>query len=197
MMPLYNNKDLVKQLKSLKVKGKVEKGAAWGWLVLVASLFAGRNAGYVSPLIADEAQIISAGLVMLGFGGMHIEERNEKHIKELAADIAKEADQECKIKSLNNIEVIAADIKVGEDLEGLNVAPITKEGYYIVIKARPASFVLSQMEEEGRQRVQILYPSEANEAIDELAQNNAFVRKNIKSLKRVPEKIPETFVWKD
>lgn len=194
MLPLYNNKDLVKKLKSLKVKAKVEKGAAWAWLCFVAALFAGRNAGYVKAVIADEAQIISAGLVMLGFGGTHIEERNAKPIKELADDIAKETDQECKIKSLKDIKVISADVKVGEDLESINIAPIYKEGYYVVIKSRPSAFVLSQIEEEGRQRVQILYPSEANEVIDELAQGNRFVRKNIKALKRVPEKIPETFV---
>lgn len=194
MLPLYNNKDLAKKLKVLKVKGKVEKGAAWAWLCFVAGLFAGRNAGYVPPVIADEAQIISAGLVMFGFGGMHIEERNAKPIKELADDIAKETDHDCKIKALKDIAIIPADIQVGEDLEAINVVPITKEGYYIVIKSRPASFVLRQMEENERQMVDILYPSEANEVIDELAKENEFVRKNIKALKRVPESIPETFV---
>lgn len=192
MLPLYENKDLVKELSSLKVKGKVEKGSAIGWLIFVATLFAGRHLGYVKDIVADEAQIISAILVMLGIGGMHISERNALHINDLAEDIKQATNQDCNIKSLDDIEIVPKNIQVGENLEAINIIPIFKEGHYIIIKSRPASFVLRQVEIDGEREVQILESEEANAVIDELVNDDIeFVVKNVVMLKKSIERMPE------
>lgn len=184
MLPLYKNKDVARKLQKLKIRGRVERFSVYGWAAILVGIIVARSVGYFKQIVSDIANIINAGIVILGIGGRHITERNEPHVRRLARDIEKATNQNCSISSLDDVEIIPTKIQVGEDLETANIIPIYENGYYLVLKSRPAAFVLRQLEENGRCNVQILEPEEANEVVSDLAVNNDFVRKNIKVLKR-------------
>lgn len=184
VLPLYENKDVAKKFKKLKVRGKAERISLYGWAAILVGIIVARSAGYLKQIVSDIASIINAGIVILGIGGRQITERNEPHVGRLARDIEKATNQNCSISSLDDVEIIPTKIQVGENLEAVNIIPIYENGYYLVLKSRPAAFVLRQLEENGKNNVQILEPEEANEVIADLAVDNEFVRKNIKVLRR-------------
>ncbi len=184
MKRLYDNKDTAAQIRKLEIRGQMERTSVIGWIFIVIGLIIMRKVGYLKQIVTDMASIISSGISILGIGGVHIAQHNDPYKRRLERDIEKETDRKCSIDSLNDIEVIPTKIRVGEDLEAINIVPILQDGYYLVLKSRPSSFVLRQLEVDGKNNVDVLENEEMLGVLDDLAVESEFVRKNMKVLKK-------------
>ncbi len=184
MKRLYDSENTAAQMRRLKNRGQIERTSAFGWLFIVIVLIAMRRVGYLKQIVTDIASIISSGIAIFGIGGKNVDQRNEPYIRQLAHDIEKVTEKSCNIDSLNDIEVISSKIQVFDVIEDPNMKPVFENGYYLVIKSRPSSFVLRQLEVDGKNNVDVLENEEMLGVLNDLAVESEFVRNNMKVLKR-------------
>ncbi len=58
------------------------------------------------------------------------------------------------------VEIVPKNIQVGEDLESLNIVPIFKEGKYVIIKSYDYPCFIQVFENEGKEEVYALEPTD-------------------------------------
>ncbi len=75
--------------------------------------------------------------------------------------------------------------RVGEDLESLNIVPIFKEGHYIIIGSVLDGVVLRQIEEDGKEKLDLLDEEERLNILIEIAKDREWEKKKQELIKRL------------
>ncbi len=202
MKRLYNNKNLVRQIKNRRLWRDRERNGVIGILIFeVFWIFSEivELAGIFATRLFDYVTIFNAVLVFLGIGTDRSIANNRGYLNKLGDDISLVSGEECIIDRLKDIEIIPKNIKVGECLEASNAFDIFKGGHYILVSSLPRKFVLQQVEEEDKNRVDILEYEEAATVIEQLVKDgNMDVTKGIDFIsKLVNKRIEETSIGTD
>ncbi len=86
---------------------------------------------------------------------------------------------------IQDLDIVPRNIKVDEDLESLNIVPIFKEGHYIIIGSVLDGVVLRQIEEDGKEKIDLLDEEERIDILIEIATDKAWEEKKKELLKRL------------
>lgn len=93
-------------------------------------------------------------------------------------------------KDLSNVKIMDLDIvpkniQIGEDLEAINIVPIFKEGHYIIMGSVLDGVVLRQLEEDGKEKLDLLDENERLDILVEIATDREWDKKKKELLKRL------------
>lgn len=171
MQDFKQNTDLIKVVKSRKRKYFLAK---WGVtlpmgleaLISLASLLGGIG----TPMF------FSLSTVLMGVIGMALESRaksydqKQQFLEDLSSEIGEKiGNRDWCFYTLKDIAIVPKNIKVGENGESINFAPIYKDGKFIIIRGDYSLEMLFQYDDEGTMVVKILDRDEVFEEYDKLS----------------------------
>jgi len=168
------DENIAKVIKSRKSKRMLTNGALYGSIVgeiILAMLLAFNQvpAGKFFSLTS-----VLCGILSISYNSKEsMKEKTRAFFNKLSSEIRSKIDDDnLQILSFNDITIVPKNIKIGEDLEAINIVPIFKEGKYIIIKKLFSTpIMLAQYEENGRQVVKMLDEEEASEEFQNLDAN--------------------------
>lgn len=181
MKNLYNNRNLVKEIKNKK---------RWHILLPLSIITA-----FLAQLILffinicsdfDIGYIVCMLCPFITFGCAKNDanlEKNIKFVNNLVRDInGKNAYQNnLYLSRLNDIEIIPKNIQVGEDLSAKNIVPIFKEGHYILMGSLPNLCLMRQVKQDDKMTVDIYEEEEMEDILTQLKEEYPKLEKRLKN----------------
>lgn len=182
----FREENLVKVIRVRKAESTFAK---WGFLgpILLETTLAGIMA-FGGMSLEEFFSITTVPCCLLNFFVQTNDNRGERKsrfLRGLTDDISKKiGNNYWHLSNLSDITIIPKNIKVGENLEAVNIIPIFKEGHFIIVEGLYSPVVLAQYkDDDGNYCVKLL---EEDEAIQEMANLD---EKEKRMLKRRRKKI--------
>ncbi len=165
MQDFSNDKDIVKVIRKRKSKRTLIRCGMTLPLVIYFFLLGNSLVGGIP--IATVFALTAGFFSIFNFSNNSREESREKTreiLEELSKDIAKFVENpNWRIFRLDDITIIPKNIKVGENLDSLNIVPIFKKGKFIIIQGSHSLEILAQYDEDDKTVVKILDKDEVTE----------------------------------
>ncbi len=165
MQDFKENENVVKVIRSRKARTALLKCGLWVPLVSWVSVM---TIAYISK--QSFMQSLSSGSLFLPTFNLCMNSRDEsrekttKVLESLSKDISKAIEvPHWRVSRLDDIFIIPKNIKVGENLDAINIVPIYKKGKFIIIKGNYSLEILAQYKEDGKTVVKILDDDEIRE----------------------------------
>ena len=79
---LYEDKDLVKEIKRRRLRNELERGGVIGLLAFECSWLLLLFIGIIKEHLSDYLTILNCMIVVLGLGGRHITESTNQYLKD-------------------------------------------------------------------------------------------------------------------
>lgn len=150
--------NLVKRIKDAKQQKKQMK--FWGFVfpigfVIVAIIVF--VMGIVSKTLNSVSTLFSSLAVIISSSG--VRKSSKSHENDLLKTFTRICESEgvniC-LSSLDDVEVVPANIKVSDDLDGRVARAVFKDGYYVIMKGLPNVAIFRQIEEDGNIDLKIM-----------------------------------------
>lgn len=171
MQDFKEDKDLVKVIGKRKTRNALYR---WALAFPILSFY------LLAGIIVASQESFSRGLPLVGGffssfsvilnNSKNVEYKNHEMLFKLSHDVAKViGDSFWSVDKLKDIAIIPGNIKVGENLDSINIAPILKKGQYIVMRGNYSLQILVQYEEDDKTVVKLLDRDEIAEVYNALS----------------------------
>lgn len=152
MKRLYNDKKLSTKIMIRKFLDFIIVGVVCSYLTLLGCSILVPEISYLLRIFP---LLVVSGCI-LQFVEHIVDDKVYVEFNDLCTDIYRDYDIRINNSYYRNVNIIPKNIKVGENLEGVDAIPIFKKGKYIIIPNGNVRVVLAEYEEENKHVVDLL-----------------------------------------
>lgn len=148
-------KDAKKQKKQMKFLGVF---LPIGFVVVAIIVFI---MGIISKTLNSVSTIFSSLAVIISSSSTRKSSKSQENsiLKTFTRICESEGVNIC-LRSLDDVEVVPANIKVSDDLDGRVARAVFKDGYYVIMKGLPNVAIFRQIDEDGKIDLKLMEPTD-------------------------------------